>query len=88
MRMNFSRWLHQMLALLIAWTILLGVTGLLDEFYGTVSQYLVMVWLCLGIGVMLLKKIDFPVPQADRIDVPGAFRMLWWAAFWSRYLRR
>ncbi|MBK4737852.1 hypothetical protein [Noviherbaspirillum pedocola] len=86
--MNFSRWLHQMLALLIAWTILLGVTGLLDEFYGTVSQYLVMVWLCLGIGVMLLKKIDFPVPQADRIDVPGAFRMLWWAAFWPRYLRR
>ncbi|MBA5690700.1 hypothetical protein [Rugamonas apoptosis] len=75
-----------MLALLVAWAIVMATTGLFDEFYGTICQYVAMIWLCVGIGVMLLKKIDFPLPRPDRIDVPGAFKMLWWATFWPRYL--
>jgi hypothetical protein len=82
----FKRWLYQMAALLIAWTILLAVSGLLDELCNTISQLFVIAWLCSGLGIMLLKKIDFPLPQPDRVDVPGAFKMLWWAAFWPRYL--
>lgn len=84
----FKRWFYQMLALLVAWTIILAITGLFDKACGTVSQYFAIAWLCLGIGIMLLKKIDFPLPKPDRIDVPGAFRMLWWAAYWPSYLTR
>ena len=84
----FKRWLYQMMALLIASTILLAISGLLDDMFNTVSHFFVIAWLCTGLGVMLVKKVDFPLPRADRMDVPGAFRMLWWAAFWPRYLRK
>lgn len=84
----FKRWLYQMVALVIAWTILLATSGLLDDLFDTVSHLFVIAWLCAGLGVMLVKKINFPLPQADRVDVAGAFRMLWWAAFWPRYLRK
>jgi hypothetical protein len=83
---NLKRWLHQVAALLIAWTILLAVAGLVDELCNTITQLLAIAWLCAGIGIMLLMKMDFPFPQVDRIDVPGAFKMLWWAAFWPSYL--
>jgi hypothetical protein len=86
MFVKFKRWLYQMVALLIVWTILLAVTGWLDKLCNTMSQFFIIAWLCVGIGIMLLKKIDFPLPQADRVDVPGAFKMLWWAAFWPYYL--
>ena len=82
----FKRWLYQMLALLVAWTIILAITGLVDELCGTPTHWIVIGWLCVGNGVMLVKKIDFPMPRADCIDVPGAFHMLWWATFWPRYL--
>ena len=82
----FKRWMYQMLALLIAWAILLAATGLIDELYSIKSHFILTVWLCVGIGIMLIKKVDFPYPRVDRIDVPGAFTMLWWSAFWPRYL--
>jgi len=86
--LSFKDWLHQFAALLITWTILSGVTGLFDELYNSNSRLLLTAWLCIGIGVMVSKNIDFPLPRVDRIDVQGAFRMLWWAAFWPRYLLR
>lgn len=84
----FRRWMYQMLALLITWAILLAATGLIDEIYSVETHFILTVWLCIGIGIMLIKKIDFPYPKVDRIDVLGAFTMLWWAAFWPRYLRK
>jgi len=84
----FKRWLYQMFALLIAWMNILMLTGLVDRVCGTPLHWIAIFWLCGGIVVMLMKKIDFPLPCGDRIDVPGAFRMLWWAAFWPRYLTR
>lgn len=77
-----------MVALLIAWTILLATTGLIDQLCNTKIHLILIAWLCVGIGVMLIKKIDFPFPQVGRVDVPGAFTMLWWAAFWPKYLRK
>ena len=84
----FKRWIFQMLALLIAWAILLGATGLIDELCGVEIHLILTAWLCIGIGIMLIKKIDFPFPGVDLIDVPGAFTMLWWAACWPCYLKK
>jgi hypothetical protein len=83
----FKRWFFQVLALLIAWTILLGASGLIDELCGMKTHLVLVAWLCTGIAVMLIKQINFPFPGVDRIDVPGAFTMLWWAACWPWYLR-
>ncbi|WP_056442007.1 hypothetical protein [Massilia sp. Root335] len=75
-----------MLALLVAWTTILAVTWLFDELCDAPMYWIAIDWLCLGNGVTPVKKIYFPMPCADRLDVPGAFRMLWWAAFRPREL--
>jgi hypothetical protein len=80
--------MYQMVALLIAWTVLLAATGLIDELFNFETHPILIGWLCVGIGIMLIRKIDFPLPAIDRVDVPGAFTMLWWAAFWPRYLSK
>jgi hypothetical protein len=41
----FKRWIFQMLALLIAWAILLGATGLIDELCGIELHLILTAWL-------------------------------------------
>lgn len=84
--MRWKDWLSQAAALLVAWMLLLCATYLLDRHFGKITQLCLVLWLCIGMGIMLIKKIDFPVPRWDTIDVIGAFRMLWWAGFWPRYV--
>lgn len=79
---------RRVLALLAAWAIVMGVTGLFDAYFGTITELLTVSWLGAGLYVMRAKAIACPVPDADRIDVRGAFRTLWWAAYWPFYLRR
>ncbi|HEY8101058.1 MAG TPA: hypothetical protein VIF82_09900 [Burkholderiaceae bacterium] len=86
--MKFKDWLYQVAAFLIAWSILCSVAGLADDLYDTMIRLDLTAWLCIGMGVMLLKNIKFPYPCVDRIDVLGAFRTLWWASFWPVYLIR
>jgi hypothetical protein len=86
MHILFMRWLRQMVALLTVWGIILAASGLIDELCGTVSHFIILGWLGVGIAVMLVKRVNFPFPRVDQIDIPGAFRMLWWAAFWPHYL--
>ncbi|HEY8100331.1 MAG TPA: hypothetical protein VIF82_06225 [Burkholderiaceae bacterium] len=86
--MNFKDWLYQLVAFLIAWSIVSSLMGLVDDFYGTLTRLYLTAWLCAGMAVMLMKNIKFPYPQVDRVDVIGAFKTLWWATFWPRYLIR
>jgi hypothetical protein len=79
---------RQALALFAAWAILMGLTALLDAYFGTITELLTVSWLCVGLLVMRARAIAFPLPSGDAIDLRGAFRTLWWAAFWPLYLRR
>lgn len=73
-------------AFLIVWIGVFAVTATLDLLFNTVFRLVLVSWLCIGIGVMLSKRVSFPVPNGDRLDVRGAFATLWWAAFWPRYV--
>ena len=85
---KFKDWLYQVVAFLIAWSIVSSLMGLVDDFYGTHARLCLTAWLCIGMAVMLLRKVAFPYPRVDRVDVIGAFRTLWWAIFWPHYLFR
>lgn len=86
--MKFKEYGYRAFALLVVWALLLGAASLIDDFYGTITRLVLVAWICIGICIMLSKKIDFPLPEGHRIDLFGAFRMLWWAIFWPRYLTR
>ena len=86
--MKFKKWLHQAAALWLAWALLiLGASSMLDGLLHTIVALVLVSWLCTGIVVMLCKNLAFPMPRTDQVDIAGAFRMLWWAVFWPRYLR-
>lgn len=74
--------------MLAAWAVLMGVAALIDAYFGTISELLIVSWLCVGLCVMKAKAIAWPTPSGERIDVAGAFRILWWAAYWPFYLGR
>jgi hypothetical protein len=86
MNVLFKRWMYQMVALLVAWAILLAATRLIEELCSIQIHSILITWLGVGIVIMSTKKVNFPFPLVDRVDVPGAFVMLWWAAFWPKYL--
>jgi hypothetical protein len=80
--------IRQALALLVAWGTVVGATHLIDAWFATITQLVAIGWLCTGILVMMARTTAFPLPRGDVIDIRGAFRTLWWASFWPRYLRR
>jgi hypothetical protein len=85
---SLGRWRYQVGASFLAWAVILVVGAKLDQVLGMPSCYLISVWLGSGIALMLIKGIDFPMPRCERVDVAGAFSMLWWSACWPRYLAR
>jgi hypothetical protein len=76
------------LGLLLAWVVALLIPTFIDGVFGTSLRQFVSMWLWGGMLVMLIKKIPPPLPSPERIDVVGAFKMLWWAAWWPLYLFR
>lgn len=86
--MKYKASVLQAAAFLFAWLMLIGVAAAIDALLGAmVAQTVTTLWLCIGLWVMLLKGIAFPMPNPGRIDIRGAFRSLWWATFWPQYLR-
>ena len=70
----------------MAYAGVLMVPVIFDFIYDTHSELYVIVWLNVGLFVMRLKKISFPEPAMNHIDIVGGLRVLWWALFWPRYL--
>ena len=83
---TFKGWLCQFAALFIAWAILSAVTGLFDALCDTPARLVLTCWLVIGIGMMLSKNVVFAMPSTQRVDVPGAFKVLWMAALWPLVL--
>lgn len=79
---------RQAAGLLIAWIGVFALTAALDLLFDTILRLVLTSWLCVGIGVMLLVRVLFPLPRGDLVDVRGAITTLWWAAFWPRYVGR
>lgn len=84
--MNLRRYLCFLLGMIIAYGAVLTAPVILDFVFDTNVETFVIIWLNIGLMVMRLRKIEFPMPDMRRIDVRGGLNMLWWALFWPRYL--
>lgn len=84
--MKFKQLINRFISLLIAWSILLLTFGLLDQFFHTKIRLNVTIWLFSGLVVMIVKKLPVPLPSSQEPDIPGAFKLLWWTAWWPFFL--
>lgn len=84
--MSFRRYFYLALAMIVAYGTVLTTPMILDFVFDTNVEIFVIIWLNIGLMVMRLRKIDFPMPDTRRIDVQGGLKILWWALFWPRYL--
>lgn len=79
---------QQMVAVVAAFIIVLIVPLICDFLFDTYVEMGMIVWFNVGLFVMRMKRMAFPMPRPDRVDVGGGLRVLWWAVFWPRYLLR
>jgi hypothetical protein len=86
--MNLRQFLHFVLAMVIAYGAVLLIPLFVDYTFDTHMEYLAIIWLNVGLAVMRLKQIQFPLPDVRRVDISGGLRVLWWALFWPSYLLR
>lgn len=83
-----TAWLFRNIAILIGWLIIIAGAAVGGWLFGITELYLApMMWLCIGGLVLAHRKIDYPVPSGDRVDIKGALAMFWWMAWWPRYLK-
>jgi hypothetical protein len=86
--MNFPQLLRHLLAMAIAYGLVLMIPLFVDFTFDTSTELMAIVWLNVGLFIMRLKRMPFPTPDMGRVDVVGGLRVLWWALFWPSYLRR
>ena len=79
---------NQFLALVIAYGAALALPTIADFILDTHFEWIAVLWLNVGLFVMRVKKIAFPMPKGDRVDMRGGLTILWWALFWPSYLLR
>ena len=84
--MTIRQFVFHIAGMASAYATVLLIPVFFNFIYNTFLELCVIVWLNLGLFVMQAKKIRFPEPATDRIDTRGGIRVLWWAAFWPRYL--
>jgi hypothetical protein len=85
--MKIMNFVHQVTAMIISFGLLLLVPMIADFAYETHVEVGVIIWVQIGIFIMRVKKIDYPQPAPEYVDVRGGFKMLWWAIYWPAYLR-
>lgn len=44
-------------------------------------------WLIIGAIVCRLYKVSIPRPHSNYLDLPGLLKVIWWLAWWPRYLK-
>lgn len=85
--MNARNYLNHMIAMVIAYGLVLIAPLICDFVFDTYLEIAVIAWCNIGLFVMRLRKMPFPVPDTSRIDIVGGLKVLWWAIFWPNYLR-
>lgn len=73
-------------AMILAYGIILLIPVIVDFVFDTNTEAYVITWCNVGLCVMWMKKVPFPVPDHHRLDIAGGLRALWWAIFWPNYL--
>jgi hypothetical protein len=71
--------------------ILMPIWILLSHVGSTVGlplNSLLNAWLIVGAIVCRLYKISIPSPNSNYLDLPGLLKVVWWLAWWPRYLNR
>ena len=84
--MKLQPTMYHLCGMALAYGLVLFIPMNVDFTYETNVELLVIGWLNIGLIVMVRKRIQFPTPDRQRIDVIGALKTLWWAFFWPNYL--
>lgn len=84
--MRLKTILFSCVSLIAAYGTVLAIPVSIDFMFDTSIQLIVITWINIGVTVMRLKKMPFPLPASDRVDLQGGLRLLWWALFWPSYL--
>ena len=84
--MTPKQWVHRMVALEVAWCLLLASCAVMGRLLEFQFWPAVMAWLLIGLVLMLPNSYGAPFPSGDNVDVVGALRMLWWSALWPSRL--
>ena len=74
--------LTRFVALLVAWSVVLALAAIIDWVADIQIWPFVVIWIRAGLFVMLWNPRHHPIPDGRFVDVPGALRMLLWAARW------
>ena len=76
--------------LVIAFLFIMAPLWLLLSHIGAIVGFpLVLVtnlWLLIGALVIRTRGLKPPLPKADSVDLPGMLSLIWWAAWWPRYI--
>lgn len=70
--------------------ILLPIWILLSHFgsiTGLPLNSIMNAWLIVGALVCRYYKVSIPTPSDKYLDLPGLLKLLWWLAWWPRYLK-
>ena len=84
--MNAQHSVQQLVAVSLAFAIVLAGPLIVDCLFDTCLELDTIIWFNLGLFVMRRTSMAFPMPAPDRVDILGGLRVLWWAAFWPRYV--
>jgi hypothetical protein len=86
--MTVKQLIYRIAGMAFAYACVLIVPTVVDFICAANIALCVIVWLNVGLFVMRIKKMPFPEPSVDRIDIRGGLRVLRWALFSPRYLLR
>ena len=84
--MKPREWILRVIALLVAWDVVLAACAIAGRLLGYRIWPEVMTWVLIGLVLMLRNSVDAPIPAGTDVDVVGAFQMPWWAARWPTRL--
>lgn len=83
--MNFFNHLLGIVVILMPIWVLLSHVG---STVGLPLNSILNAWLIIGAIVCRLYKVSIPAPNSKYLDLPGLLKVVWWLAWWPRYLNR
>lgn len=83
--MNFFNHVLGIVVILMPIWILLSHVG---SILGLPLNSILNAWLIIGAIICRAYKVRVPVPHSKYLDLPGLLKVVWWLAWWPRYLNR
>ncbi|MCP5426177.1 MAG: hypothetical protein H6970_14080 [Gammaproteobacteria bacterium] len=81
-----KRLLAYFIAISLVFLPIMGLAAAVSPRWVLPLMIVIVGWFIWGAKIIGQREWDAPQPAVDRIDVVAALRVLWWAAWWPRYL--